>query len=410
MPTLLCERRGSQARDSREVVRTVMKNFYIDDCLRSLPSAGVAVKHVEELRLLMWKGGSFNLTKWISNSREVLESIPVEARAKGVKEPNLENDALPTERASRVSWFVETDTFGFKVNIKEKPCTRRGILSVISPVYDPLGTAAPVVLPAKLLLQNLCKKGLGWDDEILSNYLPRWKVWLNGLPKLSQVSVDRCVKRRIVGSIVSSEFHHFWDASQSAYGAVSYLRVVDSEGQIHCSFLLGKSRLAPLKQVTISRLELAAATLSIRLNKVLKNELEIPIDSITFWSDSMTVLRYIGNESRRFHTYVTNRVAFIREDSSTSQWGYIDTKSNPADDASRGATAESFIKNDRWLQGPAFLLKPTSEWEEFPQLSAELEKDDPEVKREPKSFVVHASKASSSFVLSSNGSRPDSSC
>ena len=171
---------------SPDVVSTVLKNFYVDDCLKSLPSAAVAIKHVEELRRLMLRGG-FNLTKWISNDREVLESIPVEARAKGVKDLDLDNDVLPAERALGVSWFVETDTFGFKVNIKEKPCTRRGILSVVSSVYDPLGMAAPFILPAKLLLQDLCRKSLGWDDEIPSDYLSRWRVWLNGLPKLSQI-------------------------------------------------------------------------------------------------------------------------------------------------------------------------------------------------------------------------------
>ncbi|XP_066023399.1 uncharacterized protein [Pocillopora verrucosa] len=175
---------------SPDVVSTVLKNFYVDDCLKSLPSATVAIKHVEELRRLMLRGG-FNLTKWISNDREVLESIPVEARAKGVKDLDLDNDVLPAERALGVSWFVETDTFGFKVNIKEKPCTRRGILSVVSSVYDPLGMAAPFILPAKLLLQDLCRKSLGWDDEIPSDYLSRWRVWLNGLPKSFVVHVSK---------------------------------------------------------------------------------------------------------------------------------------------------------------------------------------------------------------------------
>ena len=175
---------------SPDVVSTVLKNFYVDDCLKSLPSAAVAIKHVEELRRLMLRGG-FNLTKWISNDREVLESIPVEARAKGVKDLDLDNDVLPAEKALGVSWFVETDTFGFKVNIKEKPCTRRGILSVVSSVYDPLGMAAPFILPAKLLLQDLCRKSLGWDDEIPSDYLSRWRVWLNGLPKSFVVHVSK---------------------------------------------------------------------------------------------------------------------------------------------------------------------------------------------------------------------------
>ena len=132
---------------------------------------------------------------------------------------------------------------------------------------------------------------------------------------------------------------------------------IETSGQAHCSFLVGKSRLAPLKQMSISRLELAPATVSVRLNRLLKNELEIPIYKITFWTDSMTVLRYIANDSKRFHTYVANRVAIIREDSSPSQWRYIESKSNPADDASRGTSADAFILNDRWIKGAGFPFK-----------------------------------------------------
>ena len=367
---------------SPDVANTILTNFYVDDCLKSLSSSSTAIKHVADLRKLMLIGG-FNLTKWASNDRQVLESIPPEERAKDVKELNLECDMLPTERALGVSWFVETDAFGFKVHIKEKPCTRRGILSVVSSVYDPLGMAAPFVLPAKLLLQDLCRKGLGWDDDIPSLQLSRWQAWLADLPKLSQLSVNRCVKGAHLGKVVTTEIHHFCDASQYAYGAVSYLRRVDSDGQAHCSFLIGKSRLAPLKQMSIPRLDLAAATVSVRLNKLLKNELEIPTDKIIFWTDSMTVLRYIANESKRFHTFVANRVAIIREDSSPSQWRYVESKSNPADDASRGSSADAFIQIDRWIK-----------------VSTELSGNDPEVKRESKSFVVdvHPSKIQSNVI------------
>ena len=140
--------------------------------------------------------------------------------------------------------------------------------------------------------------------------------------------------------------------------------------------------------------------MSIRLNKVLSTEFELPVDIITFWTDSMTVLHDIGNESKRFHTYVASRVAFIREDSSPSQWRYIDTKSNPADYASRGVTANAFIQNDRWIKGPAFLLGPESEWVNEPECCAELADDDPEVKREPKvGFVSTVQRFSSWFKL-----------
>ncbi|XP_073237647.1 uncharacterized protein [Porites lutea] len=170
------------------------------------------------------------------------------------------------------------------------------------------------------------------------------------------------------------------------------------QGRIFCSFLIGKSRLAPLKVTTIPRLELTAATVSVRLNKILTKELQIPIDKVTFWTDSMTVLRYIANESKRFHTYVVNRVAFIREESSPSQRRYIDSKSNPADEASRGVTADVFVQNGRWLKGPVFLLTTESEWADHVQERAELTENDPEIKKEPKSFAVSVSEVYASVV------------
>ena len=172
-----------------------------------------------------------------------------------MKELDLECDMLPTERALGVSWSVETDVLSFKVITKEKPCTRRGILSVVSSVYDPLGMAAPFVLQAKLLLQDLCRKGLSCDDEIPCLHLARWQAWLADLPKLSQLSVNRCFKGADLGEVITTEIHHFCNASQCAYGAVSYLQQVNSDGQAHCSFLVGKPCLAPLKQMSIPRLE-----------------------------------------------------------------------------------------------------------------------------------------------------------
>ena len=157
------------------------------------------------------------------------------------------------------------------------------------------------------------------------------------------------------------------------------------------SFLIGKSRLAPLKVTTIPRLQLTAATVSVQLNKILAKEMQMPIDKVTFWTDSMTVIPYIANESKRFHTYVANRVDFIREEYSPFQWRYIDSKSNPSDESSRGVTADVFVRNGRWLKGPVFLLTTKSEWADHVQESAEITENDPEIKQEPKSFAISVS-------------------
>ena len=127
-------------------------------------------------------------------------------------------------------------------------------MSIISSIYDPLGMAVPFILPAKVLPQDLCRRGLGWDDVIASDYLFHCRTWVHGLRKLSKFSGDRCVKLPDFGGIITSQIYHFCNASQS-------LHLINSDGEIHCSFLIGKSNLAPLKQMTIPRLELAAATI-----------------------------------------------------------------------------------------------------------------------------------------------------
>lgn len=172
-----------------------------------------------------------------------MESISESERATSAKD--LDFDHTPIKRALGVQWHVASDTFGFKIIIKDRPATRRGILSVVSSIYDPLLFIPPFILSAKLILQDLCKKKLGWDDEELE----RWEAWLELLPKLEEFSIDRCFKPTGFEKVVSCQLHYFSDASQLAYGAVSYLRLVNPRGNVHCSFIMGKSRLAPLKPV-----------------------------------------------------------------------------------------------------------------------------------------------------------------
>ncbi len=126
------------------------------------------------------------------------------------------------------------------------------------------------------------------------------------------------------------------------------------ENHVSIAFVLGKARVAPLKQTTIPRLELTAAVLAVRVDKMLKRELQLDLHPSVFWTDSTTVLKYIGNETRRFHTFVANRVAVIRNETDVAQWRHIGTKLNPADEASRGLSAEEFLACERWLKDQNF--------------------------------------------------------
>ena len=181
------------------------------------------------------------------------------------------------ERALGLQWCMESDTFNFRMDCKERRPTRRGILSVVSSVYDPLGYIAAVTLPAKHILQELCRQGRGWDEEIPQDLQQKWINWLSDLKELSRFHVQRCLKPLDFGPPVHAQLHHFSDASEVGYGTVTYLRMENGEDDIHVSFLLGKSRVTPLKLVTIPRLELTAAVLAVRLDKMVKAELQLQL-------------------------------------------------------------------------------------------------------------------------------------
>ncbi|XP_033762629.1 uncharacterized protein LOC117344089 [Pecten maximus] len=381
-----------------EVINTVLKNFYVDDCLKSLKTVNKAKSLVKDLKDVLHRGG-FHIAKWISNSREVMSSLPVDERAKEVKDLDLDQDTLPIERALGVQWCIESDIFRFKIVIKDQPLTRRGILSMVSSVYDPLGFLAPFVLTAKVILQELCKLQLGWDDQVPNGFQDQWCLWIKDLQKLSDFKVDRCIKPPGFGDIQSAQLHHFADASETGYGTVSYLRMKNAEGKTHCTFVMGKSRVSPLKQTTIPRLELTAATVAIRTDKMLKDELDISINQTIFWKDSMAVLRYIRNTTARFHKFVANRLALIHEGSDPDDWRYVNTKLNHADFASRGLPADSFLQRKQWIEAPEFLWEEEDSWPEAPsEISKEVIGEDPEVKKVAVRTIISTTPTSESVV------------
>jgi hypothetical protein len=181
----------NRSKYSDEVIRTVERNFYVDDCLRSIKDEAEAISLIAQLRELLATGG-FKLTKWISNSRRVLMTVPEDDRVKDVRGKNLLLDELPAERALGMQWMIDADVLGYRIAPQNKPLTRRGVLSVISSLYDPLGFVGPFILPAKKLIQELCRKKIGWDDSLPESELSSWKRWLKDLPKIERFVVNRC--------------------------------------------------------------------------------------------------------------------------------------------------------------------------------------------------------------------------
>ena len=324
----------------------------------------------------------------VVSNQNVAETVPVNDRGPIVKEMSLCDDRVcATERALGVLWNLQEDAFTFNLELKDKPLTRRGLLSAISSIYDPLGFISPLILKARIILQNLCQMQIGWDDNLPNDAIRDWLNWKNKLDQLDDITIQRCYKPANFGEISYCTIHHFSDASEKGYGQVSYLRLVNKDGKVHVSFLMGKSRVTPIKFVSIPRLELTAAVLSAKISQLLSHELQIKVSKQIFWTDSQVVLSYLQSKSKRFKTFVANRIQMIKSLTDVGDWNYVKYASDPADIASRGINPDEKEKIKFWFDGPQFLWKGQDSWKDDYQL-LDVPENDPEIKSSKKVNVV----------------------
>ena len=339
-----------------DVVALAKRCFYVDDCLFSASETQDAFRIAQQMKDLLACGG-FDLTKWVSNDRRVLELLSESDPSVEIVQLALQESA--NHRTLGLNWNVKKDVYFFHLEPMSSQPTRRSILSYVSGFYDPLGYAAPITLVAKILLQQLCKLKLDWDKPIEGTELQTWTKWSSTVLHMEDFLIPRCFKQRGFENPVEYQLHIFSDASEVGYGAVAYLLLKNSEGRKTCQLVMARARVAPIRPITIPRLELAAAVLAVKLAKQVQSEIDIdiPPESTSYWTDSLIVLHSIRNTSKRFPTFFANRLSTIHESSEVAEWRYVETKNNPADIISRGAFANETKKLDRWIKGPLCLLK-----------------------------------------------------
>ncbi|RXN14933.1 hypothetical protein ROHU_008863 [Labeo rohita] len=339
-----------------DVKHFVMRNFYVDDGLKSLPTVEAAISLLKKTQDVLSKS-NLRLHKIAANNKEVMEAFPSTDYAGDLKVLDLEADTLPMKRSLGLNWDLHTDCFLFSVCDEVKPYTRRGVLSTINSLYDPLGFVAPVTIQGKAILRELTSVNGDWDAPLPQEMEGAWTSWRVSLSELSSFSIPRAYTETSPSAAVRRELCVFSDASTKAIAAVTYLKVTDAAGNNHIGFVMGKAKLAPRPEHTVPRLELCAAVLAVELADLISAELDLQLDAITYYSDSKVVLGYICNETRRFYVYVSNRVQRIRRSSNPDQWRYVPTDQNPADHATRFVPAADLRKTN-WLSGPKFLLTP----------------------------------------------------
>ncbi|XP_055589128.1 uncharacterized protein LOC129741429 [Uranotaenia lowii] len=342
-----------------QIANIIQQYFYVDNLLVGAATVEELKEIKEKLERALLNRG-FPLRKWASNNETILDRVSAEDREQTIQIGDRE--AIKT---LGLHWSPKHDTFTFKAEgFKEefKTMTKRGLASEILRLYDPLGLIQPVIVSAKILLQQLWKYQLNWDDEIPHEITSAWQNIKKELPKLQEMEFPR---RAIPSKPHYLELHGFSDASTKAYGACIYMRHIDSEGNITTNLLCAKSRVAPLKEISLPRLELKGALLMAELGhraKKLFGEREY------YWSDSQVVIAWIHGSPDRWKQFVKNRVIAILQHTTPKQWGYVPSEINPADMISRGITTRLLVekKGKFWTHGPEFLGRHTN-WPNTPE-------------------------------------------
>ena len=343
-----------------QAAEVVNKSFYVDDCLTGADSVSEAIKLQTELHSLFSKG-KFLLRKWNSSETEVLEHIPPDLKDTSASQSLPAPDGYT--KTLGIEWNSAMDHF--RLTIADLPpldnITKRVLVSDIAKTFDVLGWFSPAIIKVKILLQRLWEQKVDWDDTVPTSIRDEWLQWRSELRLLSNKHIPRCYFDKKT-QIVSIQLHGFCDASENAYSAVVYLRMIDSFGKVQISLVTSKTKVAPIKKLTIPRLELCGAYLLAQLLSHLQNVFNLPLNTVYAWTDSTIVLSWLVGNPRRFKTYVGNRVSYIVELIAPDRWNHVQGLDNPADCASRGLFPSELLDHPLWWRGPNWLYQDPSQW------------------------------------------------
>jgi hypothetical protein len=276
----------------------------MDDLLTGASFVQEATKLKQEISHILNKAG-FEMSKWASTSVELMSS------AQNNEKPIDLSDDQQTKTLG-VVWDYNNDLLTYQVNLKYKneTATKRLMLSVIAQLWDPLGLISPIIIKAKLILQKMWSLRLSWDERVPDELHQMWTQFISDLMNVNNIKVNR--KILTLFPAVKFEIHGFCDSSQSAYGATILIRSVDSYGNGSTNLLCSKSRVAPLKTLTIPRLELCGSLFLVRLMQKVLPILNLNIDQRYFLTDSSIVVSWIAAPPNTWNIFVANRVSEIQ--------------------------------------------------------------------------------------------------
>ena len=364
---IYCFRANAQRLKSHyppKVIESVEEKFYVDDGADCAANDDKGVELALGLISLCNEGG-FKVTKFVSNSPQVLAAIPSELWHPDIKS----KDALPSISVLGLIYDAAKDM----LHVRVPPCKAGGIknrsdvLSTVMGLFDPTGIICPFVLLGRKLSQRLCYMGLDWSDPLPAEIAAEVVKWAQEIPLLKDIGIPRWAGLSDKDQPVT--LYCFADASNLGYGAVVYVHPDDTD---EINFLTAKARVSPEKQTVVDvggstpKLELQSGVVAIETVIYIREYVGLNISKCIYFTDSTVVYFQIQSEDKKFKVFVANRLNKIRIASSPSDWRHVPTNLNPADIVSRGALPSDPEPWRRFHKGPAFLRLPSEEWPPLP--------------------------------------------
>ncbi|XP_028512935.1 uncharacterized protein LOC110232368 [Exaiptasia diaphana] len=369
----------------------MIEGFYVDDLVTGGNASREVLNLYHKAKSRMAEGG-FKMRKWLTNDNYVRGEIDrtenqkeaaanyasshvdeSESYAKVSLEAITRNESSQVQKVLGIAWNCHQDTMQFNLETTAKKAmemepTKRNVLSIIASLFDPLGLYSPVSVSMKILFQDLCISGLAWDELLPEQLKTRWTKWINELLQAGEIRLDRCIFDQPVDCVTDCTLHGFGDASKKAYCAVVYIVYKLTDGSRYARLLTSKTRVAPLKQLTIPRLELMSAVILTRLVETVRNALksQLSVSKEIYWLDSKTALCWIQNKGE-WKQFVRHRVNGILEKTGKENWRHCPGAENPADLGSRGASGIELKSEELWWNGPQWLCQSESEWPVVPE-------------------------------------------
>lgn len=326
------------------ISRVIKEDFFVDDLITGDDDYQNLLDICDRIKQIL-QSGCFPLRKWTFNS-DVTRCTSTE----------MFNGEHTQNKTLGIGWHNDSDELHFTTKIDsnqdESKLTKRVMLSIISQIYDPLGLLSPAVIIAKVLLQKLWLSKLEWDTVVPPEIATTWNNFISTLQCLHELKIPRRVTS---DNVQHTELHIFSDASQNAFGACAYIRSYNDDSSVNVRLLCAKTKVCPLKSLSIPKLELCAAYVGAKLYKKIIDSLRLTFTNTFFWTDSTIVMGWVRMSPHLLKTFVQTRVTKINELTGEAAWLHVASKDNPADLLSRGLNLDLLINCTLWWNGPSYL-------------------------------------------------------